>query len=384
MSGLSVPIPAGAFAPPASWELLSPQYDPWDPIRSLQQYGQHTLTSVELTVTHLCNMRCEHCAVGDSLTHTEQPHLPLDVIFRRLDEITHLETISITGGEPTFRMETVRDIIIPILKYARSRGLRSQLNSNVTLDFDRYEMIAPYLDVMHISFNYTEASDFHQVGFARSGRNVRETTTQKLYEQMIDNAQRLSKGGLFVSAESMINYRTVGKITEIHQLIVEMGCKRHEVHPMYPSSFAANLPVVSRDEMREAVEQLLDHRDPNIWMLFGTLPFYSCGTNEAEHTLVKRLASTPNVTVRNDPDGRNRVNVNMFSGDVYVTDFASIPSFGNVIDQSLEDIFMRWQNHPMQQAVNCHCPAASCCGPNLLVSDMYYKGIDFMKRKAIP
>ncbi|MBO9598849.1 MAG: radical SAM/CxCxxxxC motif protein YfkAB [Cohnella sp.] len=384
MSGFTLPSAAERFAPPADWTPLSPAYDPWDPIRSLSRYGRHKLTSVEFTVTHLCNMRCEHCAVGDSLTMTEAPHLPLDIIFRRLDEIEHLETISLTGGEPTFRMETITEVMLPLLKYARSRGIRSQLNSNVTLDFERYELIAPYLDVMHISFNYTEAEHFHRIGFAKSGRNVKPETTRKLYEQMIENARKLAEGGLFVSAESMINYRTYNHIADIHRLIVEMGCKRHEVHPMYPSSFASGLPVITKEQMRSAVETLLDRRDRSVWMLFGTLPFFACSDNEEERGLVKRLLAEPNVTVRNDPDGRNRVNVNLFSGDVYVTDFAAIPSFGNVKEERLDDVFERWQNHPMQRAINCHCPEASCCGPNLLVGEMYYKGADFLSRRAMP
>lgn len=53
---------------------LSPANDPWDPIGSLRKYGRHVLTSVEMTVTHLCNMRCEHCAVGDMLTMQEAPY----------------------------------------------------------------------------------------------------------------------------------------------------------------------------------------------------------------------------------------------------------------------------------------------------------------------
>jgi hypothetical protein len=48
----------------------SPSNDPWDPLNSLQQNGKHVLTSVELTITNLCNMRCEHCAVGDALVLT--------------------------------------------------------------------------------------------------------------------------------------------------------------------------------------------------------------------------------------------------------------------------------------------------------------------------
>lgn len=62
---------------------LSPSYDPWDPITSLRKHGRHVLTSVEMTVTNLCNMRCEHCAVGDSLTMKEGEMLPLKNMLDR-------------------------------------------------------------------------------------------------------------------------------------------------------------------------------------------------------------------------------------------------------------------------------------------------------------
>lgn len=363
--------------------LLSPENDPWDPIRSLRQYGKHTLTSVEFTVSNMCNMRCEHCAVGDTLTVSEGSKLPLDLIFRRLDEVEHLETISITGGEPTFHLRTVKDVIIPILKYAKDRGIRSQLNSNLTLDLDRYEMIAPFLDVMHISFNYTKMEDFHRVGFVRADREVGAATAAKLYERMVENTVALSKAGLFISAETMINYRTYEKLGHIHKLIDEMGCKRHEVHPMYPSSFASNLPILSLDQLREAYHQLLDVRNPQMWMLFGTLPFFSCNPSEEDRKLIRRLRSEPNVTVRNDPDGRNRLNVNLFTGDVYVTDFADVPPLGNVKWDRLDDVFAKWEGHPLNHQVNCHCPEANCCGPNLLVAHAYYPKVDFLGRKAL-
>jgi radical SAM/CxCxxxxC motif protein YfkAB len=362
---------------------LSPSYDPWDPIRSRQQHGRHVLTSVEMTVSNLCNMRCEHCAVGDTLVMAEPAKMPLDLMLRRLDEVEHLETISITGGEPSFSAATVRDYMVPLLRYARSRGIRSQINSNVTLDYKRYEQLAPYLDVMHISFNYISADDFHQVGFARSNHAVSRDTAARMYERMIDNARRLSQAGVLVSAESMINFRTHRKIDEIHKLIIEMGCKRHEVHPMYPSSFAKNLPMLTRDEMRASIEKLLDARDKSVWMLFGTLPFFRCSTNEEERKLLARLAAQPNVTVRNDPDGRNRLNVNLFTGDVFVTDFSDVPAFGSITNDRLDDVFSRWLDGPLAKSIDCHCPAAGCCGPNLLVKDMYYRDDDFLQRSAI-
>ncbi|MFD0679605.1 MULTISPECIES: radical SAM/CxCxxxxC motif protein YfkAB [unclassified Paenibacillus] len=361
---------------------ITPQNDPWDPIRSLHRHGKHILTSVELTVTNLCNMRCEHCAVGETLTMTEGPKIPLSKVLQQLDQVEHLETISITGGEPSYHAATVRDYIVPILKYARSRGIRSQLNSNLTLDLARYELMAPYLDVMHISFNYTSADDFHQVGFVRSSHPVKQQTSGKLYERMIENTVALSRGGMLISAESMINYRTHDKLSDIHRLIVEMGCKRHEVHPMYPSSFASNLPVLSLDQFRASINKLLDERDPSIWMLFGTLPFYACSMLGEDQRLLQRLRREPNVTVRNDPDGRNRLNVNLFTGDVYVTDFSDVPALGNIHTDTLEQVFARWEAHPLHGSVNCHCPAVQCCGPNLLVVDSYYKDVDFTTRKA--
>ncbi|WP_046225396.1 radical SAM/CxCxxxxC motif protein YfkAB [Paenibacillus dauci] len=370
----------------SEWPLkeLSPSYDPWDPLLSLRQYGKHTLTSVEMTVTNLCNMRCEHCAVGDSLVMREPDMIPLPLMLKRLDEVENLQTISITGGEPTFRKQTVDEVIVPLLRYARERGIRSQINSNLTLDIGRYEKLLPYLDVMHISFNYTSPDDFHEVGFANSGHPVPREAAVRMYDKMMENTRRLSEAGMFISAESMINYRTHRKLPEIHRIIGEMGCKRHEVHPMYAADFAASLPVLSLGDFRAAIHDLLDHRDQDMWMLFGTLPFFSCNPNNADRELVSRLYRERNVTVRNDPDGRNRVNVNMFTGDVFVTDFAAIPAFGNIHNRKLDEVFGEWSNnHPLNQQVNCHCDAAACCGPNLLVADMYYKDTDFKSRKAL-
>ncbi|WP_419886210.1 radical SAM/CxCxxxxC motif protein YfkAB [Paenibacillus sp. B-A-8] len=363
---------------------LSPSYDPWDPITSLRKHGRHVLTSVEFTVTNLCNMRCEHCAVGDSLTSKEGDMLPLKNMLDRLEEVEHLETISITGGEPMFRAGTVDNVIVPLLKYAKERGIRSQINSNLTMPYSRYEKLLPYLDVMHISFNYVNGDDFHEVGFANSGHAVAKEAAYRLYNTMIENSRQLSEDGMLISAETMINYRTHTKLPEIHKLILDMGAKRHEVHPMYNSSFASALPVLSLNEMRTAIHSLLDQRDPEVWMLFGTLPFFACSFVEEDQKLLRRMRAEKNVTLRNDPDGRNRVNVNMFTGDVFVTDFADIAAFGNIDNQKLDDIFIDWQTkHPLNQKVNCYCDAAGCCGPNLLVADMYYPEVDFKTRKAI-
>jgi radical SAM/CxCxxxxC motif protein YfkAB len=182
----------------------------------------------------------------------------------------------------------------------------------------------------------------------------------------------------------MLNKRTLPYLESIHEQIVEeMKCQRHEVHPMYPSDFASNLEVLGLDEIRQAIHRLLDFRNENVWMLFGTLPFYACNTSEEDQALLQRLYNSKNVTVRNDPDGRSRLNINIFTGDVIVTDFGDTPPLGNIQTDELPGIFDKWQETELAKTLSCHCPAARCLGPNVLVKNSYYHGVDFSTRTAI-
>ena len=74
-------------------------FDPWEAYLDVEQHGQMTLSNIEFTTTTLCNMRCAHCAVGYTLQNKDPGALPIELILKRLDEIPHLKTISITGGE---------------------------------------------------------------------------------------------------------------------------------------------------------------------------------------------------------------------------------------------------------------------------------------------
>jgi radical SAM/CxCxxxxC motif protein YfkAB len=362
---------------------ITPSFDPWEAYLDVEQYGELQLTNVEFTTTTLCNMRCEHCAVGYTLTTKDPEALPLDLLIKRLEEIPHLRSLSITGGEPMLSLKSVNDYVVPLLKYARERGVRTQLNSNLTLDLERYEKIIPYLDVLHISHNWGTIEDFIEGGFAMMERKPSIAQREKYFQRMLDNAKALARAGVMVSAETMLNKRTVRHLETIHrQVVEEMQCKRHEIHPMYPSDFASALEALSLDELRQAIHHLLDIRDENVWMLFGTLPFYPCSANEEDLALLKRLYTSKNVTVRNDPDGRSRLNVNIFTGDIIVTDFGDEPALGNIQHDTLLDAYKKWQKSTLAKQLLCHCPAAQCLGPNVLVKNAYYKDVDFTKRKA--
>jgi radical SAM/CxCxxxxC motif protein YfkAB len=195
---------------------------------------------------------------------------------------------------------------------------------------------------------------------------------------MIDNSRELVKAGVMVSAETMLNKRTLPYLEKIHRQIVdEMHCQRHEIHPMYPSDFASNLKTLSLNEIREAIHHLLDIRDEHVWMLFGTLPFYACSSEPEDLTLLERLYKSKNVTVRNDPDGRSRLNVNIFNGDIIVTDFGDTPPLGNIQTTNLLHAYETWQSSALAKELSCHCPAVSCLGPNILVKNSYYPDVNF-------
>ncbi|NHM33886.1 radical SAM/CxCxxxxC motif protein YfkAB [Neobacillus terrae] len=357
---------------------ITPQYDPWEAYFDIEQYGKPQLTNIEFTTTTLCNMRCEHCAVGYTLQTKDPAALPLEMILHRLDEIPTLRSLSITGGEPMLSLSSVKNYVLPILKYAHARGVRTQINSNLTQDLARYESITPYLDVLHISHNWGTVEDFAEGGFARMDKKPTYIQRMKYFEKIIENSRDLVKAGIMVSAETMLNKRTLPHLEKIHKQIVnDMLCQRHEIHPMYPSDFASTLEVLSLEEIRGAIHHLLDVRDENVWMLFGTLPFYACSNNPEDLSLLKLLYNSKNVTIRNDPDGRSRLNINIFNGDIIVTDFGDTPPLGNVQTTNLQEAYQKWQDSKISQELSCHCPAVSCLGPNILVKNTYYQNRDF-------
>ncbi|WJP97434.1 radical SAM/CxCxxxxC motif protein YfkAB [Macrococcus bovicus] len=362
---------------------ITPQFDPWEAYNEVEKYGENKLSNIEFTTTTLCNMRCAHCAVGYTLQVKDPDVLDMDLILRRLDEIPHLSTISVTGGEPMFSRKSIKETVKPLLTYAQKRGIYTQMNSNLTMPYDRYEDVFDLVDVMHISHNWGTVDEFAEVGFHVMEKKPPLAARYRLYEQMIENARRLSEAGMFVSAETMLNKNTLPYLEKIHNEVVhDMKCARHEIHPMYPSDFASDMNVLTLDEMKQAIRHLLSLRDKETWMLFGTLPFFPCSMNEDNLQLQETLHLDPTITVRNDPDGRSRLNVNVFTGDVIVTDFGDeTGTINNIKTHSLQSIYDQWQQSALNKQLNCHCAPVKCLGPNLLVKNMYYPGVDFKERE---
>jgi len=360
---------------------IAPDHDPWDPYTTVGLAAKPLLTSIEVTVTNQCNLRCEHCAVGEVLTYFEERSISLDTLLARIDEVDTLVTFSVTGGEPTASQKLVDEVTRPLLQYAKSRGLRTQINTNLTQPLERYESFAEWVDVIHISYNYPTPSEFARIAYTYAEHKPKDP--EALLRRMEANIEALAKAGCFISAETLLTHATLPYIDEIHARIAELGCLRHEIHPLYPSDFAARMRLASLDELAAGIRRLLEKRDPNVWILFGTFPFFPCSPDPEHRELWRYVLSQPNTTIRNDPDGRNRLNVSSLTGDVLVADFASLGPIGNITRESFAHIWDRWLSSDLARRYHCHCPAARCLGPNLLVVESYYQEVDWQARKAL-
>lgn len=352
----------------------SPCHDPWEPALGRHLPDQPVLTSVEITVTATCNLRCHYCAVGEQLATRDPGRVPMSVLIAALDRVETLVTLSITGGEPAFRSDTVEGWVLPLLQYAHRRGLRTQLNTNLTAHLDVYRRLAPWVDVLHMSWNWQSPGEFRRV----TGGN------ERLFGRILENARALADEGVFVSAESMMAPETIAHLGRMNRLLAQVGCRRHEVHPRYPVDFARKLPVLSLDEMQAGIERFLEERDPDLWVLFGTFPFLPCDPDPGRRALWRRVVATPNVTVRNDPDGRSRLNIDALTGEVRVADFDDFPTLGSVLSGvDLACALARWHESAAFRRYRCVCPQARCLGPNPIVARTYFPEVDFRLRHAI-
>lgn len=272
--------------------------------------------------------------------------------------------------------------MLPLLEYARGRGLWTQLNTNLTYPLERYLPLLGLVDIWHTTWNYRSAVDFHRIAFAHGRESVNPAAATRLYQRILANMADLAARGEFVSAETMMTAETLTALADLNRVLAGCGCRRHEIHPRYPVDFARHLALLDLDTLRAGLARFLADRDPDLWALLGTFPFFLCSPDARDRELVRQVRQSANVTIRNDPDGRCRLNVSSLTGDVLVTDFADFPPLGNIGGGDLNEMFARWQTHPAAAPYGCSCPEAHCLGPCPLVAAAYYPDVDFRRRRA--
>ncbi len=70
------------------------------------------VNSLIFEVTRKCNMACKHCLRGDA----EKEEISFEVIDKVLEQVSHIDVLTITGGEPTLNVEAIKYIVSSIKK----------------------------------------------------------------------------------------------------------------------------------------------------------------------------------------------------------------------------------------------------------------------------
>jgi 7,8-dihydro-6-hydroxymethylpterin dimethyltransferase len=100
------------------------QWAPWQLLGRRMAVG-----CVALEITQRCNLDCSYCYLSESSEALKD--IPLDEVYRRIDMIhQHYGPgvdVQVSGGDPTLRK---RDELIAIIRYIKSKGLRSSLFTN--------------------------------------------------------------------------------------------------------------------------------------------------------------------------------------------------------------------------------------------------------------
>ena len=86
----------------AALKKMTPEHDPWEAYLDVHEHGKMTLSSIEFTTTYLCNMRCEHCAVGYMLQHKDPDALPIELLFARLMKFPIYGRLALRVGNDVF------------------------------------------------------------------------------------------------------------------------------------------------------------------------------------------------------------------------------------------------------------------------------------------
>lgn len=188
--------------------------------------------------------------------------------------------------------------------------------------------------------------------------------------------KKLVELGKFVSAETILSSQNLEKITDIHQVLVNIGVQRHELQSLFPFGFAQKIVPPTIEEIMLALKKLLREKSKDTAILLGCPPFFEC-SKSLYRNFLRMFKTKKNVSIRNCPDGRTRFHLNAVSGDVSISDLVPLPPLGNIQNASLLSIYenwheKQWEEHEMLSQYNCYCPEFECTGPCMAVALIYY------------
>lgn len=209
------------------------------------------MRTIILKVTHICNLGCKYCCVGDTLEKDIVSDKTLDSLFGKLASDDNESTIIFHGGEPLCVGIDFYKRVVELQSKYPSHTFHNSLQTNGSLLNDEW-------------LDFFKANNFN-LGFSIDGCKVSHDLNRPYkngrssFNDTLSWFNRAREIGMNVGAICVINVNTAKHIDEIYDF-----AKTHQIsfkfNPQYPAGRAAiNVDLgLSSKELKEAYIRLFD------------------------------------------------------------------------------------------------------------------------------
>jgi len=305
--------------------------------------------SLQVELTDACNHHCTHCynfwRTDDYWKFEKSDSSNL---LRIADKIIEAEVfhVVLSGGEPlVVPIATLEELVD---KY-KSGGVSVSFNSNITLVKSAHiEMFKKYgLSIL------TSVPSYNQEDFERI------TMKKGSFDSFVDSAKLISGNGVYLSSNMVVNKQTLNDVYTTGKFMASLGAKGFCATRMSPSNNGIitdySSTVLDRDDMVSMLDQLLAvHEDFGLTVnSLNAIPY--CFTdNPLKYSMILNRSCVAGLT----SGGMSS------KGDLRACQHFDI-SYGNVLDEPLQDIWSRmtvWKYEYLSTGECKGCVEQQRCG----------------------
>jgi MoaA/NifB/PqqE/SkfB family radical SAM enzyme len=301
------------------------------------------LESLEIGVTSRCNFNCRYCcAYGKEM----KDEFSAEDVIEIIRDLKDLKRVKLSGGEVLICFDTC----VEIVKYCRQRGIEIQINSNGSLLNDKKidTLVDAGLTYLHISLNFTNGSDFAR--FYNIDQNV--------FDHIIDVIRYCAlQKDLDTIVETIIFPETEEHICNVHNLISDLGIKKHEIQLGIPVMHNDWKTLTATSDLIRVTKMVIDNKREQTDLYFSCMK-----ANLQEHVFntIKEFAQNKNgVHFPGCIEGRRQLHLHA-NGDVLICELGYPVVINNVyMNMSLTEML---KNPPeiLKKFIECHrCDKAS-------------------------
>ena len=200
-------------------------------------------SAVQVEVTSACNLRCAMCLVRyRPPVNKLAGAMPLAILRGLLADLPGLRQLTLQGlGEPLLAPD-----LLPMVRYAKQRGVRVGFNSNATLLNGRRaaELVDSGLDWLHVSIDGAQAETFESI---RDGASF-DTVVGNL-AGLAEAKRAAGSDTPWIRAVFVAMRRNVAQLPELVALLGRIGVSELRVQNL-SHSFADTDPAGAYREIR--------------------------------------------------------------------------------------------------------------------------------------